>query len=84
MNFIERLEIYSELSNRQIFDYVVHNLRVMGDAYPHKSFTLFTGETISYGYVMANIEVYLLPISIVLLLGMIQYKMLRSHNKKGG
>lgn len=73
--FIERVHTYSGMTNRQIFDYVVHKLRVMGEVYPQKSFILFTGEPIGYGYIMANMEVYLLPISIVLLLGLIQWKL---------
>lgn len=70
--FIERLHTYAGMGNRQIFDYVVNKLRVMGEIYPHKVFTLFNGETIGFGYIMANMEVYLLPLSLILLLGIFQ------------
>lgn len=75
IEFLERLQTYSGMTNRQIFDFVVNKLRVMGDIYPHKTLTLFNGETIGFGYIMANIEVYLLPVSLVILLGLFQRKL---------
>ena len=75
--FIDRSSAYVGMTNRQIFDFVVNKLRVMGEAYPKGAIKLFTGETIGYGYIMANIEVYLMPISIVLILGIIQWRLSR-------
>lgn len=77
--FFERLHTYAGMGNRQIFDYVVNKLRVMGEVYPHKTFTLFTGETIGFGYIMANMEVYLLPLSLILLLGIFQHKLTKKR-----
>lgn len=77
LEYLERIQTYAGMTNRQIFDYVVHKLRVMGEVYPQKSYTLFTGESIGFGYVMANMEVYLLPISVVLMLGLIQWGLTR-------
>lgn len=79
--FLHRINDYSEMTNRQIFDFVVHKLREMGAVYPSGSIRLFTGESISYGYIMANMEVYLLPVSIVLLCGLVQWRILRSMNR---
>lgn len=73
--FFDRLHTYAGMGNRQIFDFVVNKLRVMGEIYPHKTFTLFNGETLDFGYIMANMEVYLLPLSLVLLLGILQRKL---------
>lgn len=78
--FFDRYATYAGMTNRQIFDYVVNKLRVMGDVYPKGSIKLFTGETIGYGYIMANIEVYLLPLSIVLILGLIQWRLIRKSS----
>ena len=69
---LSRLSEYAGLNNRQIFDYVVHKLSVMGIGYPEGRFNILDFETVSYGYIMANMEVYILPISIVLLLYIIQ------------
>jgi hypothetical protein len=73
-NFLERLSTYAGMSNREIFDFVVHKLNVVGAHYPKGSIKLFSGEIITYGYIMANMEVYIVPISIVLLLGLIQWR----------
>lgn len=72
--FIHRVIEYSGMTNPQIFDFVVQELSKMGDMYPKGRINLFTGESISYGYIMANMEVYILPISIVLLCGLIQWR----------
>lgn len=71
-DFFLRIAAYKGMSNREIFDYVVAKLSAMAYSYPPGRFRIFTGESISYGYIMANIEVYILPISIVLLCGFIQ------------
>lgn len=72
--FIHRVIEYSGMTNPQIFDFVAQELSKMGDMYPKGRIYLFTGESISYGYIMANMEVYILPISIVLLCGLIQWR----------
>ena len=84
IEYSERVHTYVGMTNRQIFDFVVHKLRVMGEAYPQKSFTLFTGESISFGYIMANMEVYIMPISILLLLGLIQWRLTRKLRNQFG
>lgn len=76
-----RLHTYGGMTNHQIFDFVVHKLSVIGSVYPAGRFRIFTGESISYGYIMANMEVYLLPISIVLLPGIIQWRLTRKISK---
>ncbi len=70
------------MNNREIFDYVVNKLSDIGAVYPTGRLQLFTGESISYGYIMANMEVYILPVSIVLLCGLIQWRVSKrlSHN----
>lgn len=73
---ISRIDLYSGLTNRQIFNYVVHKLKVMGAHYPDGSIHILN-ETITYGYIMANIEVYIVPISVVLLLGLYQRYLIR-------
>ncbi len=75
MDFCGRLRTYANMSNRQIFDYVVNKLRVMGEVYPHKSINLINGESIGFGYIMANMEVYILPLSLVLLLAFLQHRL---------
>lgn len=69
---LSRLSEYAGMSNHQVFDYVVHKLSVMGSGYPEGRFNILNFETVSYGYIMANMEVYILPISIVILLYIIQ------------
>lgn len=71
---ISRLAEYAGMTNHQIFDYVVHKLSVMGQDYPAGRFKILDFETVSYGYIMANMEVYILPISIIILLGLIQWR----------
>lgn len=80
--FFSRISTYKGMDNRQIFDYVVNKLSVMGASYPAGRFRIFTGESISYGYIMANIEVYILPISVVLLCGFIQWRIIKRSQKK--
>lgn len=80
--FLSRISTYKGMDNRQIFDYVVNKLSVMGASYPAGRFRIFTGESISYGYIMANIEVYILPISFVLLCGLIQWRIIKRMRKK--
>ncbi len=70
--FIQRISTYSGMSKRQIFDFVVQKLNDIGDNYPKGIINLPHGDSVTYGYIMANIEVYILPISIVLLCGLIQ------------
>lgn len=77
---MNRIALYSGMTNRQIFNYVVHKLRVMGEEYPDGSIHILN-ETVTYGYVMANIEVYIVPISIVLLLGLCQRYLIRKFIK---
>lgn len=77
--FIHRISIYSEMSKPQIFDFVVQKLNVMGNNYPKGVIHLPHGDSITYGYIMANIEVYILPISIVLLCGLIQWRILKRN-----
>ncbi len=47
----------------------------MGESYPNTTVTIPTEESVTYDYIMANMEVYLLPLSIVLLCGIIQWKL---------
>lgn len=77
--FINRISTYSGMSKRQIFDFVVQKLNIMGDNYPKGMIHLPHGDSITYGYIMANIEVYILPISIVLLCGLIQWRILKRN-----
>ena len=69
------------MSHRQIFDYVVHKLSVMGQGYPYGKFNILDFDTVSYGYIMANMEVYILPISIVILLYIVQRIVTRKISK---
>ncbi len=73
--FLIRISTYAGLTNRQIFNFVVKKLQEMGEIYPNMTVTIPTGESVTYGYIMANMEVYLLPLSIVLLCGIIQWKL---------
>lgn len=75
LEFCNRLSIYSGMTNRQIFDFVVKKLRDMGEFYPYMNIHLPSGESITYGYIMANMEVYIFPLSIVLLCGFIQWRL---------
>ncbi len=79
--FIQRFSTYSGMNNRQIFNFVVQKLNDMGDSYPKGIIHLPHGDSITYGYIMANIEVYILPISIVLLCGLIQWYILKSYRQ---
>lgn len=72
--FFSRISTYKGMDNHQIFVYVVNKLNLIGVSYPAGGFRLFNGESISYGYIMANMEVYILPISILLLCGFIQWR----------
>lgn len=69
---MSRLSEYANMNNRQIFDYVVHKLEAMGAQYPDGRVTILDFETVSYGYIIANMEVYILPISTVMILFIIQ------------
>lgn len=81
MELISRLKEYAGMSHRQIFDYVVHKLSVMGQGYPYGKFNILDFDTVSYGYIMANMEVYILPISIVILLYIVQRIVTRKISK---
>lgn len=72
--YFSRISTYKGMDNHQIFDYVVNKLNLMGASYPSGKFSILNEESISYGYIMANMEVYILPISIVLLCGFIQWR----------
>lgn len=78
---MSRLSEYAGMTNRQIFDYVVNKLSVMGQNYPSGRFQILDFETVSYGYIMANVEVYIVPISLVLLLGIIQWRISKRISK---
>ena len=65
---LQRLSLYEGMNNRQIFNLVVDKLQEIGMAYPTGVINVFGYETVTYGYVMANIEVYILPLSLVLIL----------------
>lgn len=69
-----RIATYSGMSNRQIFDYAVDFLSNMAREYPDGStmVRILDFDTVSYGYIMANIEVYIAPIAVILILGIIQ------------
>ncbi len=73
--FLMRISTYEGMTNRQIFNFVVKKLQDMGEFYPNMTVTIPTGESITYGYIMANMEVYLLPLSIVLICGIIQWRL---------
>ncbi len=75
--FIHRIAEYRGMTDTQIFDYVVQKLSKMAQSYPAGRIRLFTGESISYGYIMANMIVYILPLSIVLLGGFLQWRLTR-------
>lgn len=70
-----RISSYAGLTNRQIFNLVVKKLQDMGEIYPNMTIQIPSGESVTYGYIMANMEVYLLPLSIVLLCGIIQWRL---------
>lgn len=78
---MSRLSEYAGMDNHQIFNYVVHKLRVMGKIYPEGQFQILDFEIVSYGYIMANMEVYIVPIAIVLLLGIIQWQISKRINR---
>ncbi len=81
-DFFLRIAAYRGMSNREIFDYVVAKLSAMASVYPSGRFRIFTGESISYGYIMANMEVYILPVSVVLLCGLIQWRIRKRINSR--
>lgn len=60
---------------------MAHKLRVMGKVYPEGQFQILDFEIVSYGYIMANMEVYIVPIAIVLLLGIIQWQISKRINR---
>ncbi len=67
---IERLETYNGMTNRQIFDYVVEKLREMGSCFDGT--VAIAGHEVGLRYIVFNITTYILPITIVLLCGVIQ------------
>ncbi len=73
--FMIRVSTYAGMTNRQIFNFVVKKLQDIGEVYPTMTIHIPTGESVTYGYIMANMEVYLLPLSIVLLCGIIQWRL---------
>lgn len=80
---LPRIATYSGMSNRQIFDYAVDVLSRMARAYPGGStrVDILNFDTVSYGYIMANMEVYIAPITIILALGIIQWKIIKNLNR---
>ena len=73
-SLLMRINQYKGLTNRQIFNTVVDKLNKIGEGFIPGNFDCFGYEKISYGYVMANIEAYILPISLVILLFIIARK----------
>lgn len=74
--FFHRIASYKGLTNQEIFDFVVSKLSRMAQGAPEGHFYI-VNEHVSYGYVMANMEVYILPLSIVLICGFIQWRITR-------
>lgn len=71
LNLIERMHQYAGMSTSEIFSFVVQKLMVMGSVFPSYSIKIHN-EPIAIGYIIANIEVYILPIAIILSLYLIQ------------
>lgn len=65
-----RIETYEGMTNKQIFDFVVAKLRLMGSWFDGT--VGFKGYEVGFGYIVANIKTYILPISLTLWSGLIQ------------
>lgn len=65
-----RIETYDGMTNREIFNYVVDELRLMGSCFDGTVDIM--GHEVGFGYIVANFMTYILPISMTLLGGIVQ------------
>lgn len=65
-----RIKTYDGMTNRQIFDFVVAKLQLMGSCFDGTVGIM--GHEVGLGYIVANFMTYILPISFTLWSGLIQ------------